>query len=297
MALTFYRINDINKRVNAMNKVVLIFSLLVLGGLVSGCASLNVAMVNNTAKPGVIIEIDGEYDLVMSGPKVLYGVGVYIDGKKLGTLRSGEIKGYEIAGGNHIIYFKDIYTLFGFWCDLVGALDTPLPTGFIRFTINNDRHYFGYESDGLEISHNITPVKESVSVNPGDTRLLNRAITNSFNTISMNIPVNSKIAIVSIASDSNVDSNFILEELTLAFVNSGRFIVVDRQTLNMIRAELNFQFSGEVSDETALSIGRFIGASVIITGMVSGNGEMRRLRLRALDVQTAQILAMSAEKI
>jgi TolB-like protein len=137
----------------------------------------------------------------------------------------------------------------------------------------------------------------SVPVKPSDTRLLNTAITNSFNTVSRNIPVNSKIAIVNIASDNNVDSNFILEELTLAFVNAKRFTIVDRQTLNIIREELNFQLSGEVSDETVVSIGKFTGADVVITGTVSGNGEMRRLRLRALDVETAQILAMSAEKI
>jgi curli biogenesis system outer membrane secretion channel CsgG len=69
---------------------------------------------------------------------------------------------------------------------------------------------------------------------------------------------------------------------------------VDRQTLDVIRAELNFQHSGEVSDEDIISIGKFTGADVVITGAVSGRGEMRRLRLRVLDVKTAQILAMSA---
>jgi TolB-like protein len=263
-----------------MYKAVFILPVLILGALASGCASLNVAMVNDTAKPGVIIENAHGYTIY-----------VYIDGKKIGSLQEKEIKGYELVNGNHILH----YGYFDFL--LFGGSSSDR----VQFTVNNDRHYFRFGSYWGKISHNRTPVERSVavtsSVKSSNARLLNTAITNSFNTVSRNIPVNSKIAIVNIASNNNADSSFILEELTLAFVNSRRFIVVDRQTLNVIRQEQNFQLSGEVSDETIISIGRFTGADVVITGSVSDNGEMRRLRLRVLDVQTAQILAMSAEKI
>jgi hypothetical protein len=254
-----------------MNRFVFTLSVLILGGLASGCSSLNEAIVFNTAKPGIIIEcrdLAGSYT-------------VYVDGKKIGRVFGKETKGYELSNGNHTI---------------ITANRDGMPSDPIRFTINDDRHYIIYESGRLS-SYNITPIETPVLVKSSDTRLLNTAITNSFKTVSRNIPVNSEIAIVNIASDNNVDSGFILEELTLAFVNSGLFTIVDRQTLNIIRAEQNFQLSGEVSDEDIISIGKFIGADVVITGSVSGNGEMRRLRLRALDVKTAQILAMSAEKI
>ena len=62
----------------------------------------------------------------------------------------------------------------------------------------------------------------------------------------------------------------------------------------MILAEQNFQLSGYVDDDSAVSIGKFLGATVVITGSISGTGSRKRLILRALDVQTAEILAMSS---
>jgi TolB-like protein len=272
-----------------MNRSVLILSALILGGLESSCTSFNFATANNTSKAGVIIENENFY--------LGTSAHVYIDGKKIGSLQAREIKGYGLTNGNHILYIKYFYNLRSGLNFLNTVLYGKGITGPIQFTVNNDRLYFKFSSGWNVVFHNRIPIEASVSVKPNDTRILNIAITNSFNTVSRNIPVNSKIAIVNISSDSNVDSSFILEELTLAFVNSRQFTVVDRQTLNVIRAEQNFQLSGEVSDEDIISIGKFTGADVVITGAVSGNGEMRRLRLRALDVQTAQILAMSAEKI
>lgn len=267
-----------------MNRSVFTWSILILGGLVSACASFNTAMANNMAKSGVII------DYMVEGDRYIFFI--YVDGKRIGELSPGEIKGYKLKNGNHIIRF------------VTGNPDYAGPSKTIQFTINNDRHYFKILGSNWRAgiawtigSYDITSIESSVSVKPSDTRLLNTAITNSFNTVSRNIPDNSRIAIVNIASNNNTESNFILEELTLAFVNSRQFTVVDRQTLNLIREEQNFQLSGEVSDETVISIGKFTGADVVITGTVSGNGEMRRLRLRVLDVQTAQILAMSAEKM
>jgi hypothetical protein len=43
-----------------------------------------------------------------------------------------------------------------------------------------------------------------------------------------------------------------------------------------------------------VSIGRLIGAAVVITGSISPYGTMKYLRLRALDVETGEIRAMSS---
>ena len=62
--------------------------------------------------------------------------------------------------------------------------------------------------------------------------------------------------------------------------------------LDAIRQERNFQMSGEVDDDFVASIDHCLGADIVLTGSISGEGEMRRLRFRALDVKTAQVLAM-----
>jgi hypothetical protein len=38
-----------------------------------------------------------------------------------------------------------------------------------------------------------------------------------------------------------------------------------------------------------------LGANIVITGSISGVGSTRRLRLKALDVKTAEIVAMASE--
>jgi len=126
--------------------------------------------------------------------------------------------------------------------------------------------------------------------------LRDNAIAKSYDTLQQSIANGSKIAIVSISPDSS-ESAFILEELMIKFVNSRKFVVVDRHTLDTIRQEQRFQLTGEVSDESAISIGQFLGADVVITGNITGSDNQRRLRLKALDVKTAQILAMSSESI
>ncbi|MCL1992208.1 MAG: penicillin-binding protein activator LpoB [Spirochaetes bacterium] len=84
-------------------------------------------------------------------------------------------------------------------------------------------------------------------------------------------------------------SEYIVEELISNTVNDRVFSVVDRQQLDDIRAELDFQMSGEVSDESAQSIGRMLGAQIIVSGTVSRIGGVYSLRVRALDVETARI--------
>jgi len=65
--------------------------------------------------------------------------------------------------------------------------------------------------------------------------------------------------------------------------------VVDRQQLDLIRKEQNFQWSGEVDDKHALEIGKFFGAQTIVSGKVSQIAERYRFTIRALNVQTAQV--------
>jgi hypothetical protein len=274
-----------------MNKAVFTLLALIFCSLAGSCASFNIPMAGNTAKLGTnsnAVDVPVADNTVKSGIIVERADGsngtiyVYIDGRWDGILSAGGMKEYELENGYHTVYVK------GYMWD-VDHNRVEESADPIGFTVNNDRHHFKVRWESTYIT-----VEASV---PTDSNLLNTAIKNSFDIILRNIPVNAKIAIVNIASNSKDDSNYILEELTLAFVNSRKFTVVDRQTLDVIRQEHNFQLSGEVSDETIVSIGNFTGASVVITGVVSGNGEMRRLRLRALDVKTAEVLAMSSEKI
>jgi hypothetical protein len=121
------------------------------------------------------------------------------------------------------------------------------------------------------------------------------ALNNATEVIMNSLQMNSKLAIVNISSVDRDLSEFISHELEFILV-TNRYTVVDRSELDKIRREQNFQISGEVDDSTIVSIGRFAGADVVLTGAVTGTGYTRRLRLRALNTQTAQVMAVASER-
>jgi hypothetical protein len=118
---------------------------------------------------------------------------------------------------------------------------------------------------------------------------LDKAIREASNYLNKQLPKGNKLVILNVQSEFPALSEYIIDELIANTVNDRIFSVVDRQQLDTIRAELNFQTSGEVSDESAQSIGQMLGAQIIISGAVSRIGALYRLRVRALSVQSAQI--------
>ncbi len=60
------------------------------------------------------------------------------------------------------------------------------------------------------------------------------------------------------------------EILTTALINSGRFVVLERQQLQAIVAEQDLSSAGRVNKETGAATGHIIGAQVMITGDITG---------------------------
>jgi len=118
---------------------------------------------------------------------------------------------------------------------------------------------------------------------------LSRAIRHVSDYLNGTIPGGSMVVFMNVQSDSEPLSDFIIDELLANAVNDRVFTVVDRQQLDVIRTEQNLQLSGEVDDETALSVGRFLGAQTIVSGRISSLGGHYRLTIRALEVETARL--------
>ncbi|MCL2374292.1 MAG: hypothetical protein FWC65_03515, partial [Treponema sp.] len=78
------------------------------------------------------------------------------------------------------------------------------------------------------------------------------AIKLSAERLARDIPAGSRVAIVAFESEHQNLSGFIMEELAGALIDIG-IEVVDRQNLELVSGELEFQMTGFVSDETALS--------------------------------------------
>lgn len=128
-----------------------------------------------------------------------------------------------------------------------------------------------------------------------DMQLVEDAIFNAAQKIIAVLPASSIIAITDISSRDRSVAEYVIGELTNILVDYFR--IVDRGMMNSANKELEFQMSGDVDDNTVLSIGRMVGANVIITGEINGNGNMRRLRLKVLDIQTAVIITTVSEQM
>jgi predicted subunit of tRNA(5-methylaminomethyl-2-thiouridylate) methyltransferase len=57
----------------------------------------------------------------------------------------------------------------------------------------------------------------------------------------------------------------------------------------LIDAEQQFQLSGAVSDESAVSIGKQLGVKYIVFCWIGGEKSLRRLNTKVLNIETAQI--------
>ena len=128
---------------------------------------------------------------------------------------------------------------------------------------------------------------------------LDRAIQMAARSIESNVATGQrqKIALLNFNSPSEQFSEYVLEELTGQLVNGKKLIVVDRRELELIRQEENFQMSGEVSDESAQAIGKKLGAQLIVSGSLNAIGKAYRIRIRALNVETAAIEASPSADI
>lgn len=125
---------------------------------------------------------------------------------------------------------------------------------------------------------------------------IDNAIYVAANQLVRELPKNAKVAVLSFASSDNELGEFILEEITGYLSSSGVMNLFDRISLDSIRKENNFQMTGDVDDTSAISIGQFAGADIVITGSITGYGSTRRLRFKALDVKTASILSQTSHR-
>jgi TolB-like protein len=126
------------------------------------------------------------------------------------------------------------------------------------------------------------------------TILLDQAIQTAANDIENSVDNGVKIAVLNFSSPSEQFSGYVLDELSINLVNGKKLTVVDRKELDLIRREENFQLSGEVSDESAQSIGKKLGAQMIVSGSLDAMGRTYRFRIKTLNVETAAIEVFSS---
>jgi TolB-like protein len=134
----------------------------------------------------------------------------------------------------------------------------------------------------------------AVSSQYGD---LEKVIETAAVDIKTNLRPDSVIAVFSCYSPSERLSEYIVEELSAYLVNTRVFNLVERKYLDEVRKELKFQLSGEVSDESAQSIGKMLGAQYIIVGSFERSAKHWTLRTTTIGVETAKKEVISSGRV
>ncbi|MDR3325290.1 MAG: PEGA domain-containing protein [Spirochaetaceae bacterium] len=131
--------------------------------------------------------------------------------------------------------------------------------------------------------------------NPANSSL-DGALSKIVDALIADLSKNSTIAVLSVSTRDRETGAYIMDELEYQLVDARQFKMVDRKTVDAIRQEQDFQTSGDVDDKSAVSIGKMLGAGIVITGTLTTRGNAQRLSLKALDVKTAQIITMVREE-
>ncbi|MDR1219632.1 MAG: penicillin-binding protein activator LpoB [Treponema sp.] len=257
---------------------------------------------------------DGESEIIFtySGPVGVSAI-VYEDGSYIGQLSAGTSKRRIVADGNHTFEVRSaVYDAAKKKTmeDVAGAkklaIDSRKNRSRVSVSISssNGRNLItGFSlTNTAAISTRPKPedtdaVAAPAARNAAKPDDIEGALQRTGRELLRTIPDNSILAIINISSEDAELAQFVIEELEHILVSSRNrsFKIVDRRSLDRIRAEQNFQMSGEVDENSAISIGKFMGANMVITGTISGRDKFRRLRVKALDVSTAEVVASTAE--
>lgn len=136
-----------------------------------------------------------------------------------------------------------------------------------------------------------------VAALPAQIRSLDEAIQEAVSVLKNDLRPEETVASLNFVSGSEGLSQFILEELAVALVNGRRQRSVDRWNLETLRKERGFQMSGEVSDDEMRSIGKMLGAQVVLSGSILDRGLSYQFRLFAIDVESGLHKAASSIQV
>jgi len=84
--------------------------------------------------------------------------------------------------------------------------------------------------------------------------------------------------------------DYVVDQMDKIIIQDKKLTIVDRSNQNLIKAEQDFQTSGEVSEKSMVSVGKQLGAQYIVFCAISGQASTRQLNLRVVSIETAAII-------
>ena len=132
-----------------------------------------------------------------------------------------------------------------------------------------------------------------------ETALFSDALKDTATYLESRIQAKTKLVVlrVGVKNAAPEVAEYIVDYLAARLVNAGKYTVVDRHHQEVIQQELVFQTAGEVDNKTAAAIGQKVGAQTIVLGSYEVTGSLKRLTIRAIDVEKAGVSGIRATLI
>jgi hypothetical protein len=208
---------------------------------------------------------------------------LYIDAKIAGSVRVGETVKYKVPNGPHTIRaaFEDYLAR---------------STEITRFTVNNSRIMFTVTDESI-----VAIGQESLrddSLIDQRNRNIEMSIRSAFESATKGVKRKTKVAVINVDADNIGQAEYILEELIHLSVQSRKnFEVIDRRKIDAFRSSNGIGVPSYDNDYLLGYIGQLIGADIVITGRLDGEGDLRRLRVKTLDVKSGNLIGSSNEPV
>jgi hypothetical protein len=120
--------------------------------------------------------------------------------------------------------------------------------------------------------------------------LADKAVKNAVDALYSKLPPGANIMIIKTNSAERNMLDYVADQMIKSLVQAGKLNVVDRSNLALVNAEQQYQLSGNVDDNSAVSIGRQLGVQYMAICWISGEKSLRRLNLKTLNIETTQIV-------
>jgi len=133
----------------------------------------------------------------------------------------------------------------------------------------------------------------TVSAYTQNTVTLDTAVADCARYLQGRFPKGTRIALIAVQSENREIGDIAYRQLSNVLVNGSWFIVVERNSsaLDSINQEMDRHLNAWVSETTELSIGKQLGAEVIISGVFNRSGQNWNLEIKAISVEKAQVAA------
>jgi TolB-like protein len=93
------------------------------------------------------------------------------------------------------------------------------------------------------------------------------------------------------------EAEALTERLRAELVKLDRFVVMEREQMDLLFKEHKFNMIGVVDEEEMVKLGKMIGVKFIVTGSVRKFGETYTVMAKMVDVETAKIIKSTTEDV